>query len=52
MNITILGGGGFLGRKIADHLAATGMLGGRRVSSLVLFDLAAPAPLEAPFPVQ
>lgn len=51
MNITILGGGGFLGRKIADHLAASGMLGGRKVTSLTLFDLHPPAPVPAPFPV-
>ncbi len=51
MNITILGGGGFLGRKIAERLAASGKLGGRAVASLVLFDLAPPAPLEAAFPV-
>lgn len=51
MNITILGGGGFLGRKIADHLAATGRLGDRPVTSLTLFDLHPPAPLAAAFPV-
>jgi nucleoside-diphosphate-sugar epimerase len=51
MNITILGGGGFLGRKIAEQLAAHGRIGGQPVTSLVLFDLAAPAPLAAPFPV-
>ncbi len=51
MNITILGGGGFLGRKIAERLASSGGLGGRAVSSLTLFDLAAPDSLAAPFPV-
>jgi nucleoside-diphosphate-sugar epimerase len=51
MNITILGGGGFLGRKIADQLAATGKLGDRAVTSLTLFDLHPPALLAAPFPV-
>lgn len=51
MNITILGGGGFLGRKIADQLAATGKLGDRAVTSLILFDLHPPAPLAAAFPV-
>ena len=51
MNITILGGGGFLGRKIADRLATAGTLGGRKVTSLILFDLHPPAPLAAPFPV-
>jgi len=52
MNITILGGGGFLGRKIADQLAASGRLGARDVTSLVLFDLNTPAPLDARFPVR
>ncbi|MBE3639971.1 D-erythronate dehydrogenase [Mangrovicoccus algicola] len=51
MNILILGGGGFLGRKIASQLAATGTLRGQKITSLALADLAQPAPLEAPFPV-
>jgi len=52
MHITILGGAGFLGRKLAARLAAEGTLGGRRVSSLTLFDLAAPpSPGGAQFPV-
>lgn len=51
MNISILGGGGFLGRKIASRLAAAGVLGGRPVSRLTLFDLHEPAPLDVPFPV-
>ena len=51
MRITILGGGGFLGRKIATRLAREGRLGGRTVTGLTLFDLHQPAPLDAPFPV-
>jgi len=51
MNITILGGGGFLGRKVAAKLAESGTLGGRTIDSLTLFDLVAPAALDAPFPV-
>ena len=52
MHITILGGAGFLGRKLAARLAAQGALGGRPVSSLTLFDLQAPPPpTGAPFPV-
>ncbi len=51
MHISILGGGGFLGRKLAARLAADGALGGRPVSTLTLFDLAEPPKPAAPFPV-
>ena len=51
MHISILGGGGFLGRKVAARLAAEGRLGGQPVSSLTLFDLVAPSHVLAPFPV-
>lgn len=51
MHITILGGNGFLGRKIAARLAAEGALDGTPIRSLTLFDLAAaPAP-PARFPI-
>jgi nucleoside-diphosphate-sugar epimerase len=52
MQVTILGGGGFLGRRLAARLAADGAVGGRPVTALTLFDLHRPAPLEAPFPVR
>jgi nucleoside-diphosphate-sugar epimerase len=52
MLITILGGSGFLGRKLAARLAADGQLGGQAVTGLTLFDLAAPPkPDNAAFPV-
>ena len=51
MKITILGGGGFRGRKIAERLAASGKLGDTPVTALTLFDLAPPAPLDAAFPI-
>jgi D-erythronate 2-dehydrogenase len=52
MKITILGGAGFLGRKVAAQLAQHGKLGGRSVTSLTLFDIAAPVPPpDAKFPV-
>jgi len=52
MKITILGGAGFLGRKIAAKLAQSGTLGGREITDLTLFDLAAPLPPSgAPFRV-
>lgn len=53
MHISILGGGGFLGRKLAERLARDGSLGATPVSSLTLFDLQPPpAPDRAPFPVR
>lgn len=52
MHVTILGGGGFLGRKLAARLAADGTLGGKPVSRLTLFDLAEPPKPAAKFPVQ
>jgi nucleoside-diphosphate-sugar epimerase len=51
MRVSILGGGGFLGRKIAERLAADRTLGGLPVTSLTLFDLRAPPKLDAEFPV-
>ncbi|WP_376092104.1 D-erythronate dehydrogenase [Roseomonas sp. CCTCC AB2023176] len=53
MKVTILGGGGFLGRKLAARLAADGALGGKPVEELTLFDLSPPAaPEGAGFPVR
>lgn len=53
MNISILGGGGFLGRKLAAELARRGRLGATPITGLTLFDIAAPAaPPGAPFPVR
>ena len=52
MQITILGGGGFLGRKLAARLATIGELGGHKVTGLTLFDLAEPPrPAAEPFPI-
>ncbi|MEA2788755.1 MAG: D-erythronate 2-dehydrogenase [Acetobacteraceae bacterium] len=51
MKISILGGGGFLGRKIAVKLALDGTLGDKPVTALTLFDMAGPQKPEAPFPV-
>jgi nucleoside-diphosphate-sugar epimerase len=51
MKISILGGGGFLGRKLAANLAKNGALGGKTVTALTLFDMAKPPKPNAPFPV-
>lgn len=52
MRISILGGGAFLGRKLAARLASETSLGGRAVSALTLFDLTPPPAPPAPFPVK
>jgi len=53
MQITILGGAGFLGARLAARLAAAGQVGDRAITGLSLFDLAAPqAPPGAGFPVR
>jgi len=50
--IVILGGGGFLGVKLAQEIANRGEVRGAAVTSLVQADLAAPEPVEAGFPVE
>ncbi len=52
MQVTILGGGGFLGQRVAKALAASGQIGGRAISGMTLFDLAPPRPVEAAFTVR
>jgi D-erythronate 2-dehydrogenase len=51
MKVSILGGGGFLGRKVAARLAHDGKLGGQSITGLTLFDLAEPPKPAATFPV-
>ena len=52
MKVLITGGGGFLGQKLAAALSANPVIAGTTVSGLVLADLAAPAPMDAPFPME
>ena len=51
MKISILGGGGFLGRRLAIRLAADGHLGGTPISALTLFDITPPPAPGSAFPV-
>ncbi|MEM1343429.1 MAG: D-erythronate dehydrogenase [Pseudomonadota bacterium] len=51
MKVLILGGGGFLGQKLAQALAARGHLAGGSIEALTLADIVTPPPVEAPFPV-
>ena len=51
MRITIIGGGGMIGQKLARALAGHGRLRGQEIAQLTLADVIDPAPVEAPFPV-
>lgn len=51
MNVLIIGGGGFLGQKLARALASRGSLRGNTITKLTLADLSAPHVISAPFPV-
>lgn len=51
MKISILGGGGFLGQRLAIRLAADGHLGGKPITGLTLFDIIPPPAPTASFPV-
>jgi len=52
MKIAVTGGGGMVGRKLAERLARDGRLAGQSISGLTLYDVVAPAaPAGAKFPV-
>ncbi|MGD1923649.1 MAG: D-erythronate dehydrogenase [Paracoccaceae bacterium] len=52
MRVVILGGGGFLGQKLARALAGQGRLRGTAITSVLLADLTAPPAVAAEFPVE
>lgn len=52
MRVLIIGGGGFLGQKLARALAGAGQLRGAPITSLTLADLASPPVVDAPFEVR
>ncbi len=52
MKVTIIGGGGFLGQKLAKALVAKGDVSGNAISSITLADVVAPGSIEAGFPVE
>jgi nucleoside-diphosphate-sugar epimerase len=51
MHVTILGGAGFLGRKLAARIIAERSCAGRAVTGMTLLDLSPAAAPAAPFPV-
>lgn len=51
MRVSIIGGGGFLGQKLARALVARGELRGQKIESMVLADVVEPQAIEASFPV-
>ncbi len=52
MKVLIVGGGGFIGQKLAKKLTMDTVIRNQNISELVLADLTAPAGVEAPFPVK
>ncbi|MEQ8960618.1 MAG: hypothetical protein RLP02_22295, partial [Coleofasciculus sp. C2-GNP5-27] len=52
MKVLIIGGGGFVGQKLARRLAKDGTLRGQKIETLVLADVVDPADIDAPFAVE
>ena len=52
MKVLVLGGGGFLGQKLAHSLAKRGNLGGTPITRMTLADTETPDPVDAPFPIE
>jgi nucleoside-diphosphate-sugar epimerase len=51
MKVLIIGGGGFLGQRLARKLAERGTLRGQEIAGITLADVVTPAPVTAGFPV-
>ncbi|MEL6480573.1 MAG: D-erythronate dehydrogenase [Pseudomonadota bacterium] len=51
MKVLVLGGGGFIGRKLAEALVRRGELRGAEITGMTLADIRAPWPLKAPYDV-
>ena len=52
MRVAIIGGGGFLGQKLAKALSERGNVCGQQIGTMVLADVVDPKPIEASFPVE
>lgn len=52
MKVLILGGGGFVGQKLAHSLAVRGTMRGKPIETLVLADVVNPDIVDAPFAVE
>jgi len=51
MHVLILGAAGMIGRKLIDALCATGVVGGREITAMTLFDVVKPSRPAVPWPV-
>ena len=53
MNILVIGGGGMVGMKLINRLAADGRLGGQAIGKIIRHDVVlSPPPPASPFPVE
>ena len=52
MRVLIIGGGGFIGQKIAKALATSGTLRGQRIDHMLLADVTEPRTVDASFDVE
>ncbi len=52
MKIVIIGGGGFIGQKLAKKLVETKQINGRTISKIILADIQEPGPVNGSVPVE